>query len=332
MTLGRVSIAPTLLLVFMGADGGSIPRRDELVKSKVRAVKHDPSLLAALALYYCSLTKERLSAPIVADDLGKLYNREAIVKHLLDRRAGDATATDGIDEVKHIKSLKDVTTLELTKMSSDNVQDDGTEADNAHKPQFACPLTGRPLNGRHRFVYLRTCGHVMSLAGLRELVPSVGAGVGADGVVAAVAEGTRAECPVCTRAFDVETELIPLNPSQDELTGLVERMVARQAAEAAAKKKEKSASKKRKAEASGSAKTEATSSASKKAKTSSSSTAPSTVVDPAANINMSLPAIPSRSAVGAQQSAAIASLYKKKESTGTSDADKFFVQGTYSRT
>lgn len=70
----------------MGADGGSIPDRRDLVRTKGKAEKTDKALQRERFLY-CALSKKPLAKPIVADPLGKLYNKDAILEYLLDKSA-----------------------------------------------------------------------------------------------------------------------------------------------------------------------------------------------------------------------------------------------------
>lgn len=41
----------------------------------------------------------------------------------------------------------------------------------ANGADFACPLTGLPMNGRYRFSVLRSTGHVLSEKALKEVCP-----------------------------------------------------------------------------------------------------------------------------------------------------------------
>ncbi len=41
----------------------------------------------------------------------------------------------------------------------------------ANGADFACPLTGLPMNGRYRFSVLRSTGHVLSEKALKEVSP-----------------------------------------------------------------------------------------------------------------------------------------------------------------
>jgi hypothetical protein len=70
----------------MGCDGGSIPKRSELVKTKKRQREDADKTAASInEWFYCALSKEPLRPPLVSCALGKLYNKDAIYEFLLDR-------------------------------------------------------------------------------------------------------------------------------------------------------------------------------------------------------------------------------------------------------
>lgn len=96
----------------MGADGGSIPDRNDLVKNKAKSFVADKASLKAL-FFFCCLSKVRfianitdkqvpLKEPVVTDQLGKLYNKEAVIEYLLDR----SSYGDGDQICGHLKSVK----------------------------------------------------------------------------------------------------------------------------------------------------------------------------------------------------------------------------------
>jgi hypothetical protein len=86
----------------MGCDGGSIPKRIELVKTKQKEAAPDKQVLQDTKWFHCMLSKELLRSPIVADFLGNLYNKEAVLRYLLNKgEFGDADLICG-----HVRSLK----------------------------------------------------------------------------------------------------------------------------------------------------------------------------------------------------------------------------------
>jgi hypothetical protein len=92
----------------MGNDGGSIARRDELVKVKVTHTKADPAQLKRVKWTLCHLSRQPLREPVVADGLGRLYNKEAIVNWLIEKKVGGSGSGSGGEEkgMGHIRGLK----------------------------------------------------------------------------------------------------------------------------------------------------------------------------------------------------------------------------------
>lgn len=153
----------------MGCDGGSIPKRDELVKQKQKQVKVDQNILNRVHWFTCALSKKPLVHPVVSCGLGKLYNRDAILEFLLDR----TVYGDGDQICKHIRTLKDVVSLQLepNPTFSESHSPNPTSHDQEPVARYICPITMKEMNGKHRFVYLDTCGCVMSEQAMKE-VPS----------------------------------------------------------------------------------------------------------------------------------------------------------------
>ncbi len=126
----------------MGNDGGSIPKRGDLVKLKSKVDLVDKESLNHEKWTLCALSSEPLSPPIVSCRLGKLYNKESILNFLLDRDRFSEVA----DAFGHITCLKDVTELQVKRAGD----------------RFVCPLTGKEMNGSVRFFYYRSCVCVMA--------------------------------------------------------------------------------------------------------------------------------------------------------------------------
>ncbi|KAI3635333.1 hypothetical protein MIR68_006899 [Amoeboaphelidium protococcarum] len=148
----------------MGGDGGFIAKRSEIVKLGKGQRQQIQSNVSDYR--YCSLSHEELRDPIVSCKRGKLYNKEAVVKYILDKRLrgqskveGDSAKIENTEQdivAGHIKRLKDVTDLKLTR------GDDG---------RVICPVTRRQMNGLTKFVYMKPCGCVVSQIAV-DLVPS----------------------------------------------------------------------------------------------------------------------------------------------------------------
>ncbi|KAG8697708.1 hypothetical protein FRC09_007687 [Ceratobasidium sp. 395] len=142
----------------MGNDGGSIPDRRDLVRSKPKAEQADKLNQMLAAWFFCALSKRPLQEPIVSCAMGKLYNKDAIIEFLLDKSAYG----DGDEICRHVKSLKDVKQLKLTPNPAS-----GSPSDDKPRPAFICPLTLKEMSGLLPFAYLAPCGCVFSIAGLK---------------------------------------------------------------------------------------------------------------------------------------------------------------------
>ena len=91
----------------------------------------------------CTLTKQRLQKPIVACRLGFFYNKENLLKCLIEKTLPK--------EFNHISSLKDVVTVTV----GENKKDDATFP-------FICPISQTEFNGLNKFILLWSCGCVVS--------------------------------------------------------------------------------------------------------------------------------------------------------------------------
>ncbi|KAG0715351.1 Protein RTF2 [Chionoecetes opilio] len=196
----------------MGCDGGTIPRRDELVKTKKKPEQKDKNSERLYRWQHCAVSQAPLQHPIVACELGRMYNKEEVLSRLLDRSTEPGMA--------HIKGLKDIKELGLTPNAAHEPGRSLT-ADVAPEQltaEHGCPITGLEMNGHHRFSFVWTCGCVVSERALRE-VPTV-------------------TCHRCGVPYQ-EVDVVPLNPPEDELEGVKAAMNARRAAAKAAKKAKK---------------------------------------------------------------------------------------------
>ncbi|KAM0791815.1 hypothetical protein ACM66B_004075 [Microbotryomycetes sp. NB124-2] len=163
----------------MGNDGGSIPKRDDLVRTKrARERYHDPKEHARLRWTLCALSKEPLREPVVASALGTLFNKEALIAYLLNpptETDPGPFGNDGRLVAGHIRSLKDVTTLRLTPNPAATTSSNGAataklgdDSTLEHAP-FVCPISMREMNGTYKFMFRSPCGCVISEASLREM-------------------------------------------------------------------------------------------------------------------------------------------------------------------
>lgn len=208
----------------MGCDGGTIPKRDELVKTKKQNKQVDKTEQLIANWYYCALSKTPLKEPIVSCRLGKLYNKDVIIKYLLNKNAYG----DGDIICKHITSIKDVTTLNLTPnpaYSSSNKHStivSNTVGNDVLIPQFVCPITMKEMSGKYKFVYL-PCGCVFSEQALKEVPSTV--------------------CLQCNKKYDPE-DIIPINPEDPKVIEALQEKLDKYLEEKKKKELEKKMAKK----------------------------------------------------------------------------------------
>ncbi|KAK3556897.1 hypothetical protein QTP70_022397 [Hemibagrus guttatus] len=202
----------------MGCDGGTIPKRHELVKGPKKVEKVDKNAELAAKWKYCSLSQEKLRRPIVACELGRLYNKDAVIEYLLDKSA----ERPNTDVVAHIRSIKDVKELNLTDNPAWEGERRNAKGDcyeDMHCAMFICPVVGLEMNGKHKFSYLHTCGCVFSERALKEVKTEI--------------------CHKCGDPFH-EDDIVMLNSSKEEQEKLQKAMEERRAKAKAAKKSKKS--------------------------------------------------------------------------------------------
>ncbi|KAI4380590.1 hypothetical protein MLD38_006764 [Melastoma candidum] len=114
--------------------------------------KVDPNEQRLSKWLNCALSGEPLTEPCVIDGLGNVFNKEALVRALLERNLPK--------EFGYIRGLKDMLGIELSRSSGDG------------DVRFQCPITGLEFNGKYRFYALRGCGHVLSAKALKEVKSS----------------------------------------------------------------------------------------------------------------------------------------------------------------
>jgi hypothetical protein len=200
----------------MGCDGGSIPKRDELVHLQKKPEKVDQNELERIKWFSCAISKEPLRSPVVYCELGYLYNKEAIIKRLIEKTIPEAYS--------HIRSLKDVFPVNFqpnvdykptSEVSSLNV------VDLAQESPFACPITGLLVGSNHKFSVLKSCGCAFADRALRECPSDV--------------------CLTCNTPFTAE-DVMPLNPDEEQQKVLIQKMKDKRAGEKKEKKTKKSRS------------------------------------------------------------------------------------------
>ena len=190
----------------MGCDGGTIPKRCELVREKKKPEKVDKEIELNAKWFHCAISQQELCEPIVCCELGNLYRKESVLEYLLDK----SKATSDI--AKHIRSLKDVKQLVLTKKirkAPKELKSNGHAADaylDFQASDYICPISGLEMNGRYRFCFSWKCGCVFSERGMKE-VPST-------------------TCHNCGTPF-IEEDVIIINGGEEDVTKMQNRMLER---------------------------------------------------------------------------------------------------------
>ena len=157
----------------MGGDGGTkaIQRKfmrgsktpNELALNEKQNVKEIQKMKSQL----CSISNKPLMEPIVACELGNLFNKEEILMNLINKTLNIT--------FKHIRGLKDLKTLKFHRRnggptsSSSSSFASSTLGMNEESVPFICPVTGDVFNGNLPFVFIWSTGYVLSERAIREI-------------------------------------------------------------------------------------------------------------------------------------------------------------------
>ncbi|XP_076284265.1 replication termination factor 2 [Lasioglossum baleicum] len=194
----------------MGCDGGTIPRRDELVRVKKKPEQKDKEAELAFKWRHCTIKQLPLQSPVVGCSLGRLYSKESVLEGLLDRSTLPESA-------QHIKTLKDIKSLNLTANSAfeANKAEKGDCYTDGGKSPYICPVIGLEMNGKYKFCFLWSCGCVMSERALKEIKSTV--------------------CHQCQQPF-CETDIVIINAEGDDLKKMEENVANRKIMQKKSKK------------------------------------------------------------------------------------------------
>ncbi|KAI5919559.1 Rtf2 RING-finger-domain-containing protein [Camillea tinctor] len=210
----------------MGNDGGSIPKRRELVKEAARQPTASELKATALesqthAWSFCPLSSSSSSSSdaldphnTVSDWRGRLYNYESVLRCLMpsssspeNPEAGDSDSESKKDELARtgIKSLRDVVKLKFTLRPAveSNGNGEGRKNGNGGEEIRACPVSMKELGAATKAVYIVPCGHVFAEVAMREVL------AGAD-----AEKETTEQCPACSEAFTAPRDVVPVLPTE----------------------------------------------------------------------------------------------------------------------
>lgn len=127
----------------MGNDGGSIPKRIDLVREKAKEIRRDTLTINQNRSMHCAISNERFTPPVMVCRLGYLYNKETLLKCLLDK-----TMPKLFSHIKNLKCIKQVRV--------------GKNEDEASPYPLLCPLSRLQFNGIEKFVVIWKCGCMIS--------------------------------------------------------------------------------------------------------------------------------------------------------------------------
>lgn len=200
----------------MGCDGGTIPKRDELVRTKQKPEQKDKTADLAAKWKHCAITQDPLREPIMACELGRLYNKESTLEFLIDRSKFECAPS-----FEHLRGLKDLKQLNLTenRTYSKAKSEKGDGYIDTQDAKYICPVVGLEMNGMYKFSFLWGCGCVLSERALKEV------------------KGTS--CHKCGKPF-TENDIIPLNGTDEEVELLKSRMEEKRLQQKLEKKAKKS--------------------------------------------------------------------------------------------
>lgn len=157
----------------MGNDGGSIPTRRELVKSAAKdlSTTQVKEIQTEQQEHYwstCALSHQPLSLPVVSDSLGTLYNKDAVLDHLLhlgqveqEEKAGWEPRAEAFKD--RLRGLRDIVEVRF------QVQEEDTKAEALASSKWVCPVTGKGLGPGVKAVYLVPCGHAFAESAIKEM-------------------------------------------------------------------------------------------------------------------------------------------------------------------
>ncbi|KAK7502124.1 hypothetical protein BaRGS_00006488 [Batillaria attramentaria] len=179
----------------MGCDGGTIPKRDELVRTKKKPEQKDKVADLAFKWRNCAISQEALTQPIMACELGRLYNKESALEFLIDRSKFESAAS-----FEHLRGLKDLKELNLTENPAAKKEKSAEKGDGYIDMQVAdyiCPISSQEMNGKYRFCFLWSCGCVFSERALKEVKGQ--------------------SCHKCGKPY-TENDLVMLNGTEEDVT------------------------------------------------------------------------------------------------------------------
>ena len=168
----------------MGNDGGSIPKRRELVKEAAKALTTTQAKeqLTEQQEYHwstCPLSRKPLATPVVSDAAGTLYNKDSVIEFLLSEDGREKEESGKVADVRsegqftdlgcagdRLKGLKDVVEVKF-ELGKEEKREGSGRSEN-----WVCPITGRELGPGAKAVYIVPCGHAFAGSVVKEVAGS----------------------------------------------------------------------------------------------------------------------------------------------------------------
>lgn len=176
----------------MGNDGGVLAMQRKFMRGLGNKMGEKPSeevskrFRALIRSRVCAVSSERLRDPVVACELGHLYNKEAVLLALLEHTLNPAFA--------HIRGMKDLIACRFTinpnwtdetaaqasaqeAWAANEAKGEGTNAgtmvgsfaEEGAVSKYICPVARVEMNAKQPFVVIRSTGWVLSERALKEV-------------------------------------------------------------------------------------------------------------------------------------------------------------------
>ena len=143
----------------MGGDGGSIASDRKFIRGTTAnsdASNQQKASYEDQRGLTCELSQVTLDHVIVADELGRLYDKEMLLTALIEKTLPV--------KYSYIRGLKDIKTLQFKLNPLHSTTDR-----NSNICKYICPITSQEFNGIIPFIYIWSTGYVLSENGYNEI-------------------------------------------------------------------------------------------------------------------------------------------------------------------
>lgn len=143
----------------MGGDGGSIASDRKFIRGTTAnsdASNQQKASYEDQRGLICELSQVALNHVIVADELGRLYDKEMLLTALIEKTLPG--------KYSYIRGLKDIKTLQFKLNPLYSTTDRDSKI-----CKYICPITSQEFNGIIPFIYVWSTGYVLSENGYNEI-------------------------------------------------------------------------------------------------------------------------------------------------------------------